>query len=85
MYIFSMSVSANNYNQSGVIENETNLGIIIISGQEYLVDHQTKVNSIVQQGELGPVIPKGTPIGFNSKQLRNETRPFITDIWLLNE
>lgn len=80
-----MSVSANNYNQSGVIENETNSGVVIISGHEYLVDHQTKVNSLVQQGELGPVIPQGTPIGFNSMQLRNETRPYITEIWLLNE
>jgi hypothetical protein len=78
--------SAQTFSQSGTVtDSSLSSDRLVISNQEYLIDHNTVVHGLVPQGEKGPIVNKDTAIGFNTRRNNNDEIPYITEIWLLNE
>ena len=86
--LFSASVfsGANtSFTQTGVISEESGHSkTIIINDTAYRIDTNTNVHALVRHGELGPQLPAGELIGFNTKNEENSELPYVTEIWLLN-
>lgn len=73
------------FTQTGVIsEGSGHSDTIIINDIAYRIDSNTNVHALVRHGELGPQLPAGELIGFNTKNEENSEQPYVTEIWLLN-
>lgn len=73
------------FSQTGIITEETgHSDTIIINNTPYQIDSNTTVHALVRHGELGPQIPAGELIGFNTKNVDENKLPYVTEIWLLN-
>lgn len=86
---FSSIVIADTYSQSGVITEKANkTGTLIISGKVYKVDNQTVIHGLLPMGEVGPSIPVGYAIGFNTSRTKTDDKnndlPYISEIWPLS-
>ncbi len=88
--LFSSMVIADSYSQSGVIsDTPEETGTLIISGKTYKVDNKTVVHGLLPVGEVGPTIPVGYAIGFNTSRTKtddnNNDLPYISEIWPLSK
>ncbi|EGL54693.1 MAG TPA: hypothetical protein EYM37_02265 [Methylophaga aminisulfidivorans] len=84
--LIPMSVFAQTFSQSGTVtDSSLSSDRLVISNQEYLIDHNTVVHGLAPQGEKGPIVNEDTAIGFNTSRGADGEPPYITEIWLLNE
>lgn len=81
----AISGANTSFTQTGVISEESgHSDTIIINDIAYRIDSNTNVHALVRHGELGPKLPAGELIGFNTKNEENSEQPYVTEIWLLN-
>lgn len=73
------------FTQTGILSEESGHSeTMVISNKVYKVDSNTIVHALIRHGELGPQLPEGELIGFNTKQEDDSELPYVTEIWLLN-